>query len=332
MDTNNNGHTVFGWRITTPQVAAIFLAGVYVAGFLVLNAHLSKRGVFDLGLANSRYLIAGINFVVFLVFWYLFAGRAIISIEKGISEEIKSAIELGLSRRWHFVIRINFFIGLVFFTCISAAFFSITLLGSLETIIFFIYLSFFLLIICIWGELFEHNPRVKKLFKLITGTVAIVIFFITIDIFSMTMIVFLHFFFISGYVILVLFLFERFGIIKDQLKSEMISLAIFVLFSSVSFGWLHYENIKSYFGGGQPQEVEIIVVDQTVRNSLETMGFKVKPFLKAKLIHENQQEFIIEAKDQIVRLSRKTVAGFRVLPVKDSHKNPDAEAATPAID
>ena len=273
----------------------------------VLNAHLGKRGVFDFGLANSRYLITGAHFVVFLAFWYLSAGRAIIFLEKWGSKEIESAAELRLSRFWYSVIFINSLIGFVFSACISAAFFSITLLGNLETITFGIYLLSLLPIVYTWNflNLDFRYPRAKKVLKFITGTAAIIIFFITIDICSTTMTVFFHFLLISASVNLTLFSFERsgitFSIISDRLTSEMISLVIFVLLTSVLFGWFHYENIKSYLGGGQLREVEIIVVDQKVKSSLEVMGLKVEPFLKAKLIHENQQEFIIDVEDQIVR-------------------------------
>ncbi len=320
MDTNNNDHTIFGWRITTPQVASIFLAGVYLAGFLVLNAHLGKRGIFDFGLANSRYLIAGTHFVVFLIVWYLSAGRAIIFFNKWTCEEIKSATELGLSHFWRFVIFTNSLMRLGFLTCISAAYFSLILLESPEPITLYIYLAILFLIDYSWvsSNFNLHYPRANQIFKLVTRIVAIIVFFITINISSMTMIVFLHFITISIYVNLVTDSFERFRITSDRLTHNIISSAIFVLLSSASFGRLYYEHITPDFGGGQLQEVEIIVVDQTVRNSLEVMGFKVEPFLKAKLIYENQQEFIIDVEDQTIRLSRKTVAGFKVLPVEDS--------------
>ena len=43
---------------------------------------------------------------------------------------------------------------------------------------------------------------------------------------------------------------------------------------------------------------------QTVWNGLKDMGFEVTPFLKAKLIHENQREFIIDLEGQTIRLPR----------------------------
>ena len=72
-------------------------------------------------------------------------------------------------------------------------------------------------------------------------------------------------------------------------------------------------------GGGQPHPVEIMIGDQTVRTDLKGMGFEATPFLKAKLVHENQQEFIVDVEGQAIRLSREAVVGFKMLPVEDSH-------------
>ena len=321
MDTKNEDETVLGWRITTPQAASIILAGTYLAGFLVLNAHLGKRGIFDFSLANSRYLIAGVLFIAFLIIWYFFAGRAIILVKKWMDEDIASATEHGLGPIWHLVIAVSAFVRVGFLTCISAAFFSLTLLGSAEPKEFLIYLVAFFLIAYPWEFLnFDSRfPRVNQVFELATRAVGILVFFTTVTSDSPTMSVFVHFAIMSVYVNLVLDSFDRFKVTVDRLTYHIIYSAVFVLLSSSMFGLWHYEHIKSAFGGGQLQVVEIMIGDQTVRNGLMDMGFEVTPSLKANLLHENQQEFIVEIEGQTIRLSRKTVAGFKVLPAEDSY-------------
>ena len=81
MTATNKHKTSFGWQITlaqAAQAASVGLAGVYCTGFLVINAYLSKYGVFNFELANLHYLIAGVLFVAFLFFWYMLAGRSTI--------------------------------------------------------------------------------------------------------------------------------------------------------------------------------------------------------------------------------------------------------------
>ena len=321
MDTKNEDQTVLGWRITIPQAVSAILAGTYVAGFLVLNAHLGKRGIFDFGLADWRYLIAGVLFVAFLIIWYLFAGRAIIFAKKWIDGDIEYATEQGLGPIWHFIILVNAFIRVGFFTCISSAFFSLTLLESSEPKEFLIYSIVLFLVAYPWDFLnLDHRfPRANQVFELATMAVGILVFFATVTSDSPTISVLVHFAIMSVYVNLVLDSFDRFKITVDRFTYHIMYSAFFVLLSSSLFGLWHYEHIKSAFGGGQLQVVEIMIGDQTVRSGLIDMGFEVTPSLKANLIHENQQEFILEVEGQTIRLSRKTVAAFKVLPVEDSH-------------
>ena len=290
-------------------------------GFLVLNAHLGKRGIFDFDLASSRYLIASVPFVVFLVCWYIFAGREIIFGKNWLSKEIALATRCGLGPIWKYLIFIKFFARLVFFTCLSAAFFSHAILGNKETEWVFRYLIILFLIACPWDFLnFDLRfPRTNQVFELTTKTLGIFVFFTTINFGTSTMLVFLHFAGISLYVNFVLDSLERFKITADLLTYDMIYTAVLMLLLSTIFGVSHYGRIISVFGGGQLQRVEIMIDDQTVRNGLKDMGFEVTSSLKAELVHENHQEFIVDVEGQTIRLPRKIVAGIKMLPVEDSH-------------
>ena len=322
MSTKNEGQTASGWQVSPAQMVSIGLVGVYLAGFLVLNAHLGKRGVYDFDLANSRHLIAGGLFVGFLVSWYLFAGRSIILLTKQLDEEITFAKERGLSSIWYAVIFINSFVKLGFLTCFSAVFFSSIFLESPESYPVYFYLGALFLIAYTWVDMLRFDfrfPRAHQVFEFVSKATMILVFFITIDsIVSPTLLVFLQFVVMSFYANLVLDSHERFKITTDRVAHNTIFSVVFVLLFSTSFGKLHYGDISSAFGGGQLQPVEIMIDDQTVWNGLKDMGFEVTPFLKAKLVHENQREFIIDLEGQTIRLPREAVAGFKVLPVEDS--------------
>ena len=288
----------------------------------MLNAHLGERGLYDFDLANSRHLIAGGLFVGFLVSWYLFAGRAIILVKKWIYEDTSSAEEHGLSSIWYALIFINSWIKLGFLTCLSAAFFSTAVLGSTESSPVYVYLVSLFLIAYPWDILnFDLRfPRANLVFEFISKATMILVFFITLNnIVSPTMFVFLQFSVMSFYANLVLDYYERFKATTDQITYNIIFSVIFVLLFSTSFGKFHYGNISSALGGGQLQPVEIMINDQTVWNGLKDMGFEVTPFLRANLVHENQREFIIDLEGQTIRLPRESTAGFKVLPVEESH-------------
>jgi len=96
-------------QTTIVQAASGILAAVYLCGFVVLNAYLGKRGVFDFDLASMRYLIAGTLFAVFLVVWYLFPGRAVFFGTKWLKQEIDAIHMQGLASSWAAVVYLNFF-------------------------------------------------------------------------------------------------------------------------------------------------------------------------------------------------------------------------------
>ena len=128
----NKGQTTSGWKITIPQAASFILAGIYLSGFLGLNVHLGKHGVFDFDLASSRYLIVGVLFFSFLVFWYLFGGRAIIFGTKRLRNELALVERSDLGPVWKGLSYVNFLIELTFQHLLSAALFSHLILGDKE--------------------------------------------------------------------------------------------------------------------------------------------------------------------------------------------------------
>ena len=88
----DNKRTAFHWyRIAIQAVPAAGI-GIYLAGFVVINAHLSKYQFLDLDLFNARYVISGTHFAIFLGLWYIFVGQ-------GISPKLRSKTDF--KRRNH---------------------------------------------------------------------------------------------------------------------------------------------------------------------------------------------------------------------------------------
>ncbi len=311
--------TALSESITTLKAVPAIGLGAYVTGFVAINAHLSKYGVFDFDLANSRYLIVGALFFIFIALLCFFTGR--ILYEEWLSEESDDPnsdytildVWAGIIFSWA---------RIIFSICISAALFSLTFLGSTEPILFCIYSAVLVGIRPKWDDmwegrgLFERFPLIDVIVDPIARTVGVVIFFTTIDIPSPTMTVFFQIALISVYGIFILRLFKEFQSSGEEFTRTIIHSTIFVLLTSASFGWLQYAHIKSGFGGGQLQATEIIVVDQTVSKGLEEMGFEVTPTFKVNLVYEKQEELIVTVKDKTIRLSKTTIAGFQALSVE----------------
>ena len=286
MAKGNKFHTLFNWEITLPYAASVAVTAVYIVGFLVLNAHLSKHGIFDLELANWRYVIAGVHFVVFLLFWGGIAGLATIGQEQMASAEIKFMANRGLGPAWHVVIVIKSFVRILSGTCISAFLYSLMVLGDhKETLRSIDYLLpiFAILILVTFVCRKSKFPRLYQVTNLVATMAPIHVFFKMISVESMTMIVFVLFLTMSLAAKLIFYLF--------MLESKMYTTKIFIpIFSlvlfSVSFGLLQYYQIPTAFGGGQSHIVEIMIGDEKVLSVLTDTGCEVTPFLKAKLIYQ----------------------------------------------
>lgn len=107
--------------------------------------------------------------------------------------------------------------------------------------------------------------------------------------------------------------FERFKITKDRFTYNVLFAVIFLLVSSAWFGRVHYAHIKSSFGGGEPQMIELAIRDAAGRAGLKQMGVELTPFLRAKLVHENDRELIVEVKGEVFRIVKDAVVGIRVV-------------------
>lgn len=304
----------FSWLIRAPQAVPIIGIGVYVSGFVANNIHLSKYGVFDFDLYNSRYIIVGALFILFLTSWYFFAGRAIISTKEWLDEPKGEPNSYGML--------LDAVIKVTFSICKSSALFSLIFLENTEPIMFCIYSVCLFLITPRWENFWESRCHYKR-FPLIDRTlepvvriVGIVIFFTTISISSQTILVFFHFSLISAYANFALDSFKWSWDSKERFTQTIIHSTFLVLLSSVLFGWLQYGHIKSGFGGGQLQPVEIKIVEKTVSKSLRDIGFEVMPLFKVNLVYNNQEELIVTVKNKTIRLSNSSIAGFQVLSAK----------------
>ena len=303
-------------RMTVPQTAAVVIAGVYVAGFLVINAHLGERGIFDFDLGSSRYVIAGGLFFAFLAFWYLFPGHAVIVATKDLTRNLDLSAPSKSFRTLSISILLARF---CFLTCWSAAFFSAVVLGQIEIWMTQSVVPFFLFAYLGGSLRLEPKfPRASRVIEFVALALGIFVFFITaINNDPHIVRVFLHFLLISLYICFVSISWEKLKITKSKLAYDLLYSTILVLVFSSAFGALHYGRISSALGGGQPRPAAIMIGDQTALDGLTKMGFAVTPFLKAQLVHENQQEFIFDVDGQTIRLSRKSVTGLKMLPEND---------------
>ena len=306
------------WNITkAPQVLTIIVSSLYVCGFLAINSHLGQFSLNDHNLANSNYLIVGGLYGGFLVIWYFSAGRSIISSKTRVTNEIEAAVKHGSGRFWIVIIFSKSIAQIVFFTCLSAALFSLLLSETSTSNRFYKYLVILFLVGYPWDflNLDLRFPYATQIFLLVTNTLAVYVFFSSVQANSPTMRVLIHMALISVCVNFLLDSMERFRITVDHISYNLIFSIIFFIFNSVPFGAIHFKHISSTFGGIQPKQISIVVTDDSVESWMKNIGLKTRPSLETKLIYENREELFLSISEDItLRLPKNVVGGIKLEP------------------
>lgn len=57
------------------KTAALFGGSLYIAGFIIINSYLSKFGLSDFNVINSRFVFTGASFSIACLIWWLVSGR-----------------------------------------------------------------------------------------------------------------------------------------------------------------------------------------------------------------------------------------------------------------
>jgi hypothetical protein len=294
---------------------AIIIAIFYLSGFLVQNAHLAQFGLSDFEFVSGRYLLAAANFSFFLVCFYLFAGRAILYTPRWLSEDIQQVNHVRRSRFWSVVVFVHSFIRFIFFCCLSAALYTSTALGQIETAWFYAALSgaFFITNTLDISNFDDRFPRTNEIIQIIVKVLAIYAFFAGPKIINLVG-VFGFYLVIALYINFVFDSFKRHKIDLDRIGFTTIYSAVFVLGIALSFGAIYFGQVSSKIGGGRPINIVFSLAHETrslLPNSLISAG---KPSLSGQLLYQTDKYLYVNIADQTVRLRADDIAVMVLKP------------------
>ena len=202
--------------------------------------------------------------------------------------------------------------------CVLTAFYVSILQGSTELFTFIIYSVAFFFLLPHWENWWESQARYERFpildiyFVDILRSIGVAIFFWNANFLSHSTLLFLQFGVMSIYSTVPLNYIERIQQHSGERFSWVLFHAIlFLLLTTISFGWLQYEKINSSFGGGQLQLVEVIVTEEIVIQGLVGLGFDYGPSFKFNLVHENQENLIFTDNERTIQLSKSAIADIR---------------------
>ena len=286
------------------KVFALFLGLTYVCGFLTLNSYFYKYGIVDLGIASSDYLVAGSLFILYLVTYALFGGRAIVLIKVWMGRTMDQLIEKGGGKKELKVAAAHSYIELIFLHCLSASCFASYAFGQFESFWFYAVLGIAFLITY---RLDVSNKDIEKPFAsliidITLKIIAIVVFFA----FSSTykpILVFFIFFGFSMYINLVLDSFERYTISNDRIVFTLVLSVVFFLGSAVSFGAVIYGDITKKIGGGKNIPMEMGVAP----GILDNIGLGENSILIGEVVYSSQTNIYIQVDKETLVLPRSSI-------------------------
>lgn len=284
-----------------PRSFAVALGVFYVLGFLVVNAHLNRYGVFDLDIANVRYLAAGAVYTFYLVLFYLFGGRAILFGKKWMTNDIDFLRKTGANELWSLLAFIHSFVHVIFFLCLSAASFSATAFSGAETFFFYSVLSLAFLVDYTMDirNLDVRYPKLHLVIQLAIKITSIVVFFILAESWK-PITVFFTYLAITMYLNFVLDDFERHRITADRVTFSTIYTIVFFLGTAVSFGALTYGDVSRKIGGGQFTEATIALKEEY--GGLFSGKVQSLSKIDVKVIHVTDKHLYIELNGETIRI------------------------------
>jgi len=290
------------------KLSALFLGIIYVCGFLTLNSHFNKYGGIDLGIGSSDYLIAGSVFVLYLVTYALFGGRAIVFMKTWMVQHIDHLKNSNAPTIAPLIVFIHSFVELAFFHCLSAAIFSTYAFGQFESFGFYAVLSSaFLVSYTLDVTKFDIKyPFAHTNIDLVIKVFAIFSFFNLSSSFMMFS-VFVTFSMYSFFINIVLDTLERYKVTKDRIIYSSVFSAVFFLGSAVSFGSFMYGNISNKIGGGQSIEMEIGLNSDNLR----ALGKEFGSTIVGDVVHSSSENIYLVIDNKTIVLPRSTVQWMR---------------------
>lgn len=285
-----------------PWFYALAIGTLYVSGFLVLNSNLAKFGVLDVEFLDARYFLAGASFILYLVCFYLFAGRAVLFTPKWLREDLERLNKDEPKPLWSFVVFAHSLITGTFFCCLSAALFTSFAIGSSETVVFYAVLAgaFLVLYTVDAMNLDIKFQRFAEAVTIVAKLVAIYAFFAHVGSGAMLDVLFSYvaiFFFIN----LVLDRFARYKATTDRLTFTGVYAVVFLLGTAISYGTLFYGQVTTKLGGARPQTV-MLGLSEEARKALPTsFATASNQILEGKLIHQTPTYIYIATSEHTIR-------------------------------
>lgn len=302
-DSNSNGQILKRIKDFGPFFYAIVFGFTYISGFVVLNSNLARSDVLDIEFVNARYLLAGSNFLFYLVCFYLFAGRAALLGPRWFERDLHYQQELRLNERWKWVIFLHSFTHFIFFCCLSAATYTFFAIKPAETKIFNATLAGAFLILFFIDRLDAEirTPRTALLVKTAVKLVSVYAFF-AVDQWGSKSIVFVNYLGIMFFLSMTAYVSDRYERDLDHFSFTTVYTIFFVLVSAITYGTQLFGQVSPKLGGARPINVAVGVSEVVAKALPQEVAPGDHQILEGALIHQTSSHIYLLSKGRMIRL------------------------------
>jgi len=283
---------------------------LYVCGFIVVNANLAKVGVLDIEFANATYFTAGLSFFLYLLVFYMFAGRAIIFGKSWMAKEIKEHLQNGGGQRWLPIIFVHSLINLIFFCCFSATVFAASAFKESPSGWFYgsLVVPFGLLYTMDITNLDVKYPKCHDVILIISKLAAISGFFIGTIKAQSALILFLQY---VGFVAIINFVldwFERRKTNPEHLSFTAVWGFTALIGAAATYGMTVFGEVNPRLGGARPEAVQL-ALKQEARDVLAASLHPelLPPRVEGKLVHQTPSFLYLAMPNRTLRLKAEDV-------------------------
>lgn len=307
-----------------PWAYAAIFGFTYLSGFVVLNSNLAKSDVLDVEFVNARYLLAGSNFIFYLICFYLFAGRAALFGPRWLDRDIRCQQHLELKRGWRYLNYIHSFIHALYFCCISAALYTFFAIRTVEVIAFNASLAAAFVISFLIdrtdGEI--HRPRITILAKIVTKLTCVVAFF-AIGSAETMLVVFVQYFGIMLYINMMLYVSKRYEQNFDHIAFTAIYAAFFIVTTAIIYGTQVFGQVSPKVGGARPLLVSVGLKEGISKTLPRDVSMLDQQILTGTLIHQTPSHLYLLSQGRMMRLRAEDVITITSKPEPEKIKAKD---------
>ena len=274
-----------------------------------------QYNIFDLGLTNSNYLIAGAIFIFYLATYIVFGGRSILLVKKWLQQNIDILKTSRFPIIGSFIAFIHSLIEVVLYHCMSAATFVLFAYPNNSVAGFYtiLILSFIILYPLDVLNIDKKYPLLFIIIEIIIKAIAISSFF-RLSTNLQPIMIFALFAAFSLYINLVLDQFERYKPTTERIFYTCLYSFIFFLSSAVAFGAFVYGDISKKIGGGESTSIEFALDPKNTEKLVE----KDENTMSGKILYMSSENIYFLDQNKTIILPRSSILWMKFPEKKDN--------------